>query len=93
LLRLVSLVDGLLLAALVYVAVRANEHAVGILGPIHGGLFLVLLAGVGAAARRGWWSWRFFAAVIVLGPLVSIPGLELHRASAARREKFSPSER
>jgi hypothetical protein len=92
-LRLVSLVDGLLLVALLYVAIRADEEAISVLGPLHGGLFLVLLAGVAAAARRGWWSWRFFAAVVVLGPLASIPGLEVQRARAARRAKFSTSGR
>jgi hypothetical protein len=92
-LRLISLVDGLLLAALIYVAVRGDEQSVGILGPVHGGLFLVLLAGVAVAARRGWWSWRFFGAVVLLGPLASIPGLEVERAKAARREKFTASAR
>jgi integral membrane protein len=92
-LRLVSLVDGLLLLALLYAAIRADEEAVRVLGPVHGGLFLVLLAGVAAAAWRGWWSWRFFAVVVVLGPLASIPGLEVQRARAARRAKFSASGR
>jgi hypothetical protein len=92
-LRLISLLDGLLLAALIYVAVRGDEQAVFILGPLHGGLFLVLLAGVAAAARRGWWSWRFFGAVVVLGPLASIPGLEVQRARAVRREKFTAPAR
>lgn len=71
--------DGLLLAALVYVAVNHDEAAVDVLGPLHGVLFLVLLAGIGDGARNGWWSWPFVAAVVVLGPVASIPGLEYRR--------------
>jgi hypothetical protein len=88
-LRLVSAASAVLLGSLIYVKMGGDEDAVGIFGPLYGSLFLILLGGVAAAARRGWWSWRFFAAVAVLGPLASIPGLEIQRASAARRERFS----
>lgn len=75
-LRLLSLADGLLLVALLYVAVSHNEPAVDVLGPAHGVLFLALLAGIGGGARNGWWTWLSFVAVAILGPLASVPGLE-----------------
>lgn len=83
-LRLLSLVDFVLLVALVYAALTGRHDAVGYLGPAHGILFLLLLAGLALAARKRWWGWRFVGAVVVLGPLASIPGLE-HHARAARR--------
>jgi len=75
-LRLLSLVDGLLLVALVYSALTHDEAAVDVLGPTHGVLFLVLVGSLVVLKSRGWWSWWFVAAVVVLGPLASIPGLE-----------------
>jgi integral membrane protein len=79
-LRVVSLVDGLLLVPLIYAAFAHEEGMVDILGPSHGTLFLVLVITLASYARRGWWSWKFVAGVVVLGPIVSIPGLErIHR--------------
>ncbi len=74
--RLVSLLDGLMLVVLIRAAVMQNEEVVAVLGPTHGLLFLVLVATLAWAARRGWWSWWLVGAVAVLGPLASIPGLE-----------------
>ena len=88
-LRLISIADAVLLAVLVYAAMRGDEGAVGVIAPLYGLALLMLLGGIAAAARRGWWSWRFVAAVAVLGPLVSIPGLEIQRTRAAGRERFS----
>ena len=78
-LRLLSLIDGLLLAALLWAAITERHEAVEVLGPVHGVLFLILIAGLALAARRGWLSWRFVGLVVVLGPLASVPGLERYR--------------
>lgn len=83
-LRVVSLLDGVLLVALVYAAVRGPHEAVAVLGPTHGLLYLLLVVSLAAAAWRGRLRWRFVAAVMVLGPLASVPGLELYRG---RRER------
>jgi hypothetical protein len=88
-LRLISVSTGVLLALLAFAAIGGDQDVVRIVGPLYALLFVMLLAGVAVAARRGWWSWRFVAAVAVLGPIASIPGLEIQRAGAARRERFS----
>jgi hypothetical protein len=83
-LRLISLVDGLLLAFLLYASLSGAHEAVTILGPTHGLLFLLLVVSLGLIARAGHISWRFVIGVIVLGPLLSIPGLELYRRRQRR---------
>ena len=81
-LRAVSLLDGLLLIPLLYAAFANNEGMVHVLGPSHGGLFLVLVFTLAWAAGQGWWSWWFVGGVVILGPIVSIPGLERIRGRA-----------
>ena len=78
-LRLLSLLDGLLLAVLVYAALTRQEMVIAVIGPTHGLLFLLLVASIGWAARHRWWSWSFVAAVAVFGPFASVPGLERAR--------------
>lgn len=78
-LRRLSFVDGLLLAALIYAVTTENGTAVALLGAAYGSLYLVLLAALRSGAQKAWWTWAFFAAVLVLGPVASIPGLELYR--------------
>jgi hypothetical protein len=82
-LRLLSLLDLALLAALVYAVLTGLDRAVDYLGLAYGVVFLVVLGGVVVAARRAWWSWRLAAAVALLGPLASVPTLE-HYARATR---------
>ncbi len=78
-LRVISLADALLLAALIWVAVTGRHEAVAILGPTHGALFLVLVGSLGALAWSRRVGWRFVLAVLIVGPLASVPGLELYR--------------
>ncbi len=75
LIRIVAFADFFLLVPLVVAALSHKEGVVGILGPIHGAGFLLLLflcvRGVGQA-RWGWW----FPAIVVvtLGPPGSLIG-------------------
>jgi len=79
----VSLVDALLLVVLLWASLNDRDAAVGVLGPLHGILFLVLV-GTLARAGLGRARWAFTAAVFVLGPLPSVPGLKLmHRSGRA----------
>ena len=87
-LRLLSAGAAAALIALVYVATRGDEPALSNVASLYASLFLALVAGTAAAAHRGWWGWGFFAAVVAFGPLASLPGLEIQRANADRREKF-----
>jgi hypothetical protein len=73
--RWVSLVDALLLAALVGGAVTGRREAVHVLGPLHGLNFLMLVALAADGALKRWWGWWFPAAIVVLlGPLGSLAG-------------------
>lgn len=83
-LRLLSLLDGLLLAALVYASLGGRQDVVVVLGPTHGLLFLLLVASLGLIARRGQVGARFVVAVMIFGPLVSVPGLEVYRRRQRR---------
>ena len=83
-LRAISLLDGILLVLLVRASVRGGEEAIAVLGPTHGVLFLLLVASLFHAAQAGRASWRLAIAVMILGPLVSIPSLELYRAGRIR---------
>ena len=72
----VGLLDALLLLVLFYVAfVDRNEDAIGVLGPIHGFGFLVLLGLTAKGAADARWGWWFPAVVLGTGgPLGSIVG-------------------
>ena len=83
-LRVVSLVDALLLVVLLWASLNDRDAAVGVLGPLHGILFLVLVGTLARFAGLGRARWAFTASVFVLGPLASVPGLELmHRSGRA----------
>ncbi len=83
-LRVVSLVDALLLVVLLWASLNDRDAAVGVLGPLHGILFLVLVGTLARFAGLGRARWAFTAAVFILGPLASVPGLELmHRSGRA----------
>ena len=75
LIRIVAIVDFALLVPLVIAALSHAEGVVNVLGPIHGGGFLLLvflcLRGVG----QNRWGWWFPALVVVtLGPPGSLIG-------------------
>lgn len=53
------------------------------MGPTHGALFLVLVGSLAVLARNRRVGWRFVLAVMILGPVASVPGLELYRRSGS----------
>lgn len=77
----VALVDALLLIPLVYGFITDSEVHKEILGPIHGGGFLILLFLTGRGAAERLWGWWFPAIVVVTaGPPGSIIGDVLIRS-------------
>lgn len=72
----VGVVDALLLVALLYFAfVDRSDAAVGVLGPIHGVGYLLLLGLTGRGAVDDQWGWWFPALVLVTGgPVGSFAG-------------------
>ncbi len=73
--RIVAIVDFLFLIPLVYASLSDNEGLVGILGPIHGIGFLILMFLCIKGVGEGRWGWWFPAIVIVtLGPPGSLYG-------------------
>ena len=75
LIRIVAIVDFVLLVPLVIAALRHAEGVVDILGPIHGGGFLLLLFLCVRGVVQDRWGWWFPALVVVtLGPLGSLIG-------------------
>lgn len=73
--RVAAAADAVLLAALLAASAAGARGAVSILGPLHGGNFLVLLllTVTGAADRA--WPWWFPAAVFATGgPLGALVG-------------------
>jgi hypothetical protein len=75
LVRAVAVIDGLLLVVLVAAALTGAERVVDVLGPIHGGGFLLLIYLVARGALERLWGWWFPALVLVtLGPPGSLIG-------------------
>ena len=73
--RWFALADLLLLVVLTAASFVGNRELVGILGPIHGANFVLLLVLVGTAAADGLWSWWFpFAVLITGGPPGALVG-------------------
>lgn len=68
--RRLAVVDALLLAVLIACSVADYDIAVSIIGALHGGLFLTLVAVVGAGASERLWSWWFPAAIVASGGAV-----------------------
>jgi hypothetical protein len=82
LIRWVALLDGVLLVPLVAAALSHAEGAVDVLGPIHGGIFLILMFLVVRGVANGWWGWWFPTLVLLTaGP----PGALLYELRATRR--------
>jgi hypothetical protein len=65
--RWVAVLDLLLLVALVAASRMGNRQLVAVLGPIHGGNFLLLLTMTATGAADGLWSWWFPGGVLVTG--------------------------
>jgi Domain of unknown function (DUF3817) len=75
LIRIVAILDFFLLVPLVAAALSHAEGTVSVLGPIHGGGFLLLLALCARGAAEDRWGWWFPALVVVtLGPPGSLIG-------------------
>jgi hypothetical protein len=86
-LRWVAFVDVVLLIALVSCSLSGARDLVRILGPLHGGNFLLLLTIVGTAAADGLWSWWFPAAVFFTGgPIGALAGELIIRQHIARNQ-------
>ena len=65
--RWVALADALLLIALVSASLLDRRDLVSLLGPVHGGNFLVLVVLVYTGATDGLWGWWFLAATVFTG--------------------------
>ena len=71
----VALLDAALLAVLLWASFTNDDDLVHILGPIHGGGYVGLLALCGLGALEDRWDWWFPALVVVtLGPPGSLIG-------------------
>jgi hypothetical protein len=82
--RWVAFADLVLLVALVSCSLSGARDLVRILGPLHGGNFLLLLTVVGTAAADGLWSWWFPAAVFLTGgPVGALVGEWMIRRQVA----------
>ncbi|MCE7989730.1 MAG: hypothetical protein DYG89_51955 [Caldilinea sp. CFX5] len=75
LVRWVALCDAVLLAALLFASFTGAREWVSLLGPLHGGNFLLLLTVVGVGAADGLWGWWFLLVVVVTaGPIGALVG-------------------
>jgi len=83
-LRLLSLLDGVWLVAVVFFGARRDLDVAAALMLSHGALFLAVVSILADAARRDRCGWDLVVGVCLGGPVVSIPGLELLRARQAR---------
>jgi hypothetical protein len=85
--RWAALLDLVLLVALLTASFTGNRPLVSVLGPLHGGNFLLLLTLTATAAADGLWSWWFPAGVLVTGgPLGALVGERLIARRLARQE-------
>jgi hypothetical protein len=87
--RMVSLADLVLLVLLVSASLLGERGFVRVLGPLHGGTFLLLLTLIGTAAADRLWGWWFFVLTMVTGgPIGALIGeWRLHRQLAATEER------
>ena len=71
----VAVIDAVALVVLVWAAITDREGVVNILGPVHGGGFVLLCVLIGLGALEKLWGWWFLAITIVtLGPPGSLIG-------------------
>lgn len=71
----VAIVDAIALVVLVWAAIAEHDGIVSILGPAHGGGFILLCVLIGIGALEKLWGWWFLIVTIVtLGPPGSLIG-------------------
>src|SRR4051794_23549559 len=71
----IAIADAVLLVVLVWAAIADKEGIVSVLGPIHGGGFVLLCVLIGIGALEKLWGWWFLILTIVtLGPPGSLVG-------------------
>ena len=73
----VAVVDVILLVPLIWASswLADREGIVGILGPTHGFLFMILIGLCAYGTVQKWWGWWFpIFVVVTLGPLGSLIG-------------------
>jgi hypothetical protein len=71
----VAILDALALVVLIWAAVTDQEGIVNVLGPAHGGGFVLLCVLIGIGCVEKLWGWWFLIITIVtLGPPGSLIG-------------------
>lgn len=84
--RWVALADALLLVALVTSSLLDRRDLVSVLGPVHGGNFLLLVVLTYTGAADGLWGWWFLAATVFSGgPLGAFIGERVIERRLAER--------
>ena len=93
LVRWIALADAVLLVVLIAASLSGRRELVRILGPLHGGNFLLLLTIVATAALDGLWSWWFPLGVLLSGgPIGAFIGEWLLRRRLAAKTSTAASE-
>lgn len=91
--RWVALADALLLVTLVTASLMDNREWVSVLGPLHGGNFMLLLTIVGVGAVDKLWSWWFPVGVFFTGgPLGALIGEWIISRRLTKNEKLDYQE-
>jgi hypothetical protein len=71
----IAIIDAIALVVLVWAAVTDREGIVDVLGPAHGGGFVLLCVLIGLGCLEKLWGWWFLLITIVtLGPPGSLIG-------------------
>jgi hypothetical protein len=71
----IAVIDAIALVVLVWAAVTDREGIVDVLGPAHGGGFVLLCVLIGLGCLEKLWGWWFLLITIVtLGPPGSLVG-------------------
>jgi hypothetical protein len=71
----IAIIDAIALVVLVWAAVTDREGIVDVLGPAHGGGFVLLCVLIGLGCLEKLWGWWFLILTIVtLGPPGSLIG-------------------
>jgi hypothetical protein len=71
----IAIIDAIALVVLIWAAVTDREGIVDVLGPAHGGGFILLCVLIGLGCLEKLWGWWFLILTIVtLGPPGSLIG-------------------